>query len=238
MFVKTLLVASVLTSLVAPVALAAAGDTVMKVRLVGTFPVKSQIKNAMTSTTATTAAAAALLPANTDYAAGNVSEKLVKNGFGVDISGTYFFTDNLASEFSLGMICHKYNDRAVNLGGAKNKAFTFPLTATAQYHVMPGSQVSPYVGAGVAYIFTHSGKDVVQGARINKGFGGVVQLGLDVKASDMVGFNLDVKKYFMRNKTVNVGKVAASGTNFVNTKGDVTKKYSPIVLSAGVSFKF
>ncbi len=89
---------------------------------------------------------------------------------------SYFFTDNLAVEIIAGTTQHTV--KAVGLGtNVKVKeTWVLPPTATLQYHIAPSSKISPYVGAGVNYMFFYGGSDKNGfSLRIKDGFGLAIQ---------------------------------------------------------------
>jgi outer membrane protein W len=219
---KILLGTIAFSSLIAPLASAAEGERWLKVRAVTAFPYRSKMIFSKP----------AVVPSSDSSTA-----HLAKIGFGVDVSGTYFFAHNLAAEVSLGLIYtkHKYkfsDEKARSI-------WSMPFTATAQFHPLTGSPVSPYIGAGIAYICS-SGKahknDLEYGKLLTTqpgGVAGVIQFGVDGKVNELVNINLDIKKYFMANHN----KTYQSSYNTANTK-QIKRRYSPVVLGAGVAYKF
>lgn len=107
------------------------------------------------------------------------------NGYAGELAMGYFFTDNIATEASIGYSHAK-------LTSATNSKKTFrdvPLTALVQYHVMPEAAFSPYVGAGYAY-------HMIGYTNVKNAGAFVAQLGTDIAFNDTMGFNIDVKHAF------------------------------------------
>ena len=100
---------------------AAAGDIVARVRAVNVAPHNS----------------------SSPVAGAALSSKTIPE---VDFS--YYFTDNISAE----LILTYPQKHTVSLNGASLGTLKeLPPTLLAQYHFMPGSSFSPYVGAGLNY---------------------------------------------------------------------------------------
>lgn len=140
----------------------------------------------------------------------------------VDI--TYFFTPNWSAE----LILTYPQKHDVMLDGAIIGTFKhLPPTLTAQYHFAPGSQISPYVGAGVNYTRI-SDVSLLKGAGglENSSFGLAVQAGVDFKIDKNWSLNLDIKKVQIRSDvTISGAKVSAV-------------KIDPWLVGVGVGYRF
>lgn len=102
----------------------------------------------------------------------------------------------------------------------KNKHVAIiPLTALAQYHLMPDNSFRPYVGLGYAYEFVTSAPKQLS---VKNGGGFVGQIGADFALNDMMSFNVDLK-YFMKMHHKSTDKSAKandnSGKNVVTQPG-------------------
>jgi len=162
----------------------------------------------------------------------------VENGFGVDVSTVVFFSDNIASELSLGfsVLKTKYasikavgNNYGVNSDiGKKKDTYMIPLTLTGQYHIAPFGAIRPYVGAGYhgAYMFSKS-----KLFNINNGHGPVLQAGVDFVAKDDIMINFDIKQYFLNTK-VNYKE------SYIKPKVTSKIKINPLLISLGIGYKF
>lgn len=109
---------------------------------------------------------------------------------------TYFFSDNIAVEFSLSS---NRNDLSTQTGISLGHVWSMNPTLTGQYHVMPQGRMSPYVGGGVSFsgYYSASGANApYDPVSFGDSFGLVLQAGLDIALSGPWSMNLDVKKYF------------------------------------------
>ena len=140
----------------------------------------------------------------------------------VDIS--YFFTPNLAAE----LILTYPQKQKVYSNGAQIGTFKhLPPTLTMQYHVTGMSGFRPYVGLGVNYT-NITAVSILNGAvgLKHNSYGLAAQVGADIPLGGGWLLNLDAKK-------VQIGThVYLAGAD----KG--TFKVNPLLLSAGVGFRF
>lgn len=139
----------------------------------------------------------------------------------VDIS--YFFTDNISAE--LVLTYPQKHDVTLN-GASLGTLKELPPTLLAQYHFMPGSSFSPYVGAGLNYTKFSSvnlaGLDVGRSST-----GGALQVGFDMPINKNLSFNVDLKKVYMK-------------TDVKTTAGAyvTTLKIDPVLFGIGLGWKF
>lgn len=170
---------------------------------------------------------------------------LISNGVSVDTATTYFFTDNFATELSLGFgILRTKNSTLQKATSAygdgtydvtkRNNIYFIPAAATLQYHIAPFGGIRPYIGAGYhgSYLYTHS-----KIIKIKPSHGLVAQAGIDFVAKDDTFITFDVRKYFLKSKvTFKRGMLYpnnSSASDF-GTKVD----FSPLIVSIGIGFKF
>jgi outer membrane protein len=141
---------------------------------------------------------------------------------------SYFVSDNLALDLTLGTTKHKINAKGPGVDVRVKDTWVLPPTLTLQYHFAPTSRISPYVGAGVNYMLFYSGSDK-NGfhLKVDDGFGAALQAGVDIATKGRWTANLDAKKIFFKTDA----KDAAAGI-----KTRVT--LDPWVLSAGVGYRF
>ena len=143
---------------------------------------------------------------------------------------TYFITDNIAAELILGTSYHKIS--AVPAAGGASIAvrdqWVLPPTLSAQYHFMPKSQVSPYVGIGPTLMLFYAGSNKNGfSTKLGNGFGLSLEAGADIAVSQHVSVNVDVKKiFFSTNATIDGGAL----TSHVNL--------DPWVPSVGLGWRF
>ena len=166
---------------------------------------------------------------------GNVENRTTGVDTGLDVNDitnsaipeldfSYFFTKNIAAELILGTTHHKVHaSTGVDMGGV----WLLPPTLTVQYHPLPDSRFSPYVGAGVNYTIFYGEKDVsLTGLKVHNSFGLALQAGVDYAVSGPWSVNLDVKKIFLRPEAV------TSTLRVDNVKID------PWLVSVGVGYRF
>lgn len=79
----------------------------------------------------------------------------------VDLS--YFLTDNIAFELIAATTRHEVAGQATALGKVDvGSVWALPPTITAQYHFMPHSAFSPYVGVGLNAMFFYDANPAVR----------------------------------------------------------------------------
>lgn len=163
----------------------------------------------------------------------------IENGYGGDVATTIFFSDNIASELSLGfdVLKTKYasiRDVGSNYGvnnknlGKKKDVFMIPVTLTGQYHIAPFGGIRPYVGLGYhgAYMFSKC-----KLFDIKNGHGAVMQVGVDFVAKDDTMINFDIRQYFLNTKV-------AYKESFISPAVTSKVKINPLIISLGIGFKF
>jgi outer membrane protein W len=207
------------------------GQTIVKVRAQLAFlQAKTKYSNTIASTNLT-----------------HTGKKLFKAGYGAEVAMNYFFTENIATEISLGLISHKLQTplNAANSVGtsqtfsqlglskkeSNKRVYFLPLTALGQYYFAEDEQFSPYVGAGYHYSFAQGSSGI---AKFSGTHGPVLQAGFDLWDNDDMSFNLDIKKYWSKKTNVKYKYLIDTATN-APLKGKIN--YSPILISAGVGFQ-
>ena len=169
---------------------------------------------------------------------------LVQLGYGVDTATTYFFTDNIAAELSLGIGMMKVKSsalsKAASLGdgtgvaGKNNQIIIVPAAGTIQYHVAPFGAIRPYVGGGIhgTYMYTRS-----KAIKVSTGYGPVAQIGVDFISKDDTLFTVDIRKYFLTsNVTFKKGFLGPNNPAVTDIRSKVD--WTPLVISAGFGFRF
>ncbi len=168
-------------------------------------------------------------------------KSFAQNGYGFDTATTYFFTENIAAELSLGFGLIRVKKSALNEAsesfgngsgeaGKNNEIFYIPASATAQYHIAPFGAIRPYVGGGYHGAFMHSRSKAI---KVSTGHGAVLQAGIDFISKDDMIFTFDVRQFFLKSK-IKFKK------GFLGSASDVasTVEWNPLVISAGIGFKF
>ncbi|MCB4770740.1 OmpW family protein [Ancylobacter sp. Lp-2] len=144
---------------------------------------------------------------------------------------TYYFTDNWAAELILGVTPHDI-DGAGSLSalGKIGEAWLLPPTLTLQYHFTDFGAFKPYVGAGVNYtIFFDQKADAADSLDVHDTWGWALQVGFDYMIDAHWGFNVDVKKLFLKpDFDVTVAGAALTGTADLN----------PWIVGVGVTYRF
>ncbi|RYE06187.1 MAG: OmpW family protein [Rickettsiaceae bacterium] len=165
--------------------------------------------------------------------------KLLEYGFGAEGSASVFFTDNIATEFSLGLnvmrvkssiisdIANNYNGNVNGVYRKKRNLYMLPATLIAQYYVAPFGAIRPYLGVGYhgVYNFTR-----LKEFKISNGHGAVFQLGTDFIANDDTAISLEVKQFLLTNKITYQSSVI--GNKNVSSK----IKINPLLISLGIGF--
>ena len=102
--------------------------------------------------------------------------------------------------------------------------------ALANWHLLPHSQVRPYVGGGVAYLHVfHADDGALAGFRLHDDIGPVVQGGAELMVGRHFGIFADVKKAWLTSSTGGLlGAAPVTGR----------ARLDPVVLSAGAGFRF
>lgn len=141
---------------------------------------------------------------------------------------SYFFTDNVAVDLTLGTSHHTVKATGPGTNVKVHETWVLPPVVTLQYHFAPAAKVSPYVGAGVNYMIFYGDKDL-NGfkVKLKDGFGYALQAGVDIATTGNYSLNLDVKKVYFDTKASINGGTLKSKVNL-----------DPWVISAGVGYKF
>jgi outer membrane protein len=146
---------------------------------------------------------------------------------------TYFFTKNIAAELVL-TVPQKHDVKVTSSAiGAFNAGsfYLLPPTLTAQWHFNPEGTFRPYVGAGVTYsIFSSDQLRVpgVTGLHLDNSYiGPAIQAGFDVKLTNNLFLNFDIKKAYVRSDVEN-----DAGTKLSRVKVD------PVLAGIGIGWRF
>ena len=147
---------------------------------------------------------------------------------------TYFFTPNFSVNLIAATTRHDLEARGTALGTVDlGHVWALPPTLTVQYHPLPMSRFSPYVGVGANWTAFYSeggGRTPgVYSVNVDNSFGFALNAGLDIELAPNWLMNLDVKWIYMRpDATVDtaLGRVNASA------------HVDPWVFGVGVRYRF
>ena len=226
---KTLLALAVAATLVPSLAMAEAGDIVVRLRATLISPDESS------SLGRTTDANIAAGTAQTLYGSANAELRVDSNTIPeIDIS--YYFTKNIAAEIILAL--GSRHDVTVSPGTslAKNLGSVnlLPPTLTAQWHFNPDQTFDPYLGAGLSFVHAmDNGLQAENGLPIRvsrNAFGPAIQAGFDYNLENKWLLNFDIKKIWFDTKVE--ANVAGTWTKIDQLNID------PWVVSLGFGRKF
>lgn len=191
---KKTILALALVAAFPTLAMAEAGDWVVRVRAVNVSP----DEDSKLGKTVNNLLAAPVMSSGAELA---VSDKVIPE---LDIS--YYITKNIAAELILALGT-RHN---VSIQGDSNAAVgnqglgsvnLLPPTLTAQWHFNPDQMIDPYVGAGVNYTVMldrnlKGSSGAIDGNKIkidSDSWGWVAQAGVDINLADGWVINADVK---------------------------------------------
>ena len=162
-----------------------------------------------------------------------------------EIDFSYYITKNIAAELILALGT-RHDVSVSGSGGLMTQrglgsVNLLPPTLTAQWHFMPDQTFDPYAGAGVTYVramdnsLTWHGPGVGLPIRIDKNmWGPAIQAGFDVNLKDRWLVNFDVKKvWFDTDVKLNAAAIGVPGYRKIDNLS-----IDPWVISVGVGKKF
>ena len=193
---KTLLTLAVAAAFAPTLALAEAGDIVVRLRAVNISPSED---SSLGSEAAKSGLGAFLAPG---------SELAVDSNTIPEIDFSYYVTKNIALELILATgTRHDVSITKNSAGALGNQGLSdvnlLPPTLTVQWHFMPDQMFDPYVGAGVNYtIFMDDSLRTSKVAALpidveRDSFGLALQAGFDINLKDGWLINADVKKVWI-----------------------------------------
>ncbi|MES2711124.1 MAG: OmpW family outer membrane protein [Pseudomonadota bacterium] len=147
---------------------------------------------------------------------------------------TYFFTPQFALNLIAATSRHDISVHNSAIGRVDlGRVWALPPTLTAQFHPLPASRFSPYVGAGVNYtVFYGEGGSrtaPVTSVDVTNAFGFALNAGMNVELTPNLLFNVDVKKLFLRpdvHVETTVGRINA------------TTRLDPWIFGASIRYRF
>jgi outer membrane protein len=149
----------------------------------------------------------------------------------VDLS--YFLTDNIAFELIAATTRHEVSATGTALGGKVDvgSVWVLPPALTVQYHFMPHSAFSPYVGVGLDVMFFYDAHPAGAVTHVSFGnnVGPVLQAGIDYNFTGHWFANFDVKQIFINTDA----HVDALGTTV-----KARTSLDPLVVGMGIGYRF
>jgi len=145
---------------------------------------------------------------------------------------TYFFTTNISANLIAATTRHEVRVRGSALGNVDlGHVWALPPTLSVQYHPMPQSRFSPYVGLGlnVTWFYGHGGgrAAAVNRVRVEPSLGVAPSIGFNYEIAPNWVANLDLKWILMQpDVSVNSGTIRA--------RADL----NPFVLGATLRYRF
>lgn len=140
---------------------------------------------------------------------------LLSAGFGLNGAAALFFSDNFATELSIGFLGYKIQADALNNIHQNFKSqnfslkdqtqdsnlywFHLPINLALQFHVAPFGAFRPYIGLGYHYDFNLTLCDYVKFSNLH---GVSVQIGADIVSKDDSILGLDLKWHPMNSSQV------------------------------------
>ena len=150
-----------------------------------------------------------------------------------EVDASWFFTDNIAAELIAATTRHEVSASGTSLGKVDvGSTWVLPPTLTVQYHFMPHSQISPYIGVGLNaswFYDSQPARPVVTKFTLNNSWGPAVQAGVDYNFSGHWFVNLDVKQIFL-NTAAHVNTVLGG----IKAKTNL----DPLVVGLGIGYRF
>ncbi|WP_241665451.1 OmpW/AlkL family protein [Teichococcus oryzae] len=145
---------------------------------------------------------------------------------------TYFVTPRLSLNLIAATSRHDVKVGGSALGEVDlGRVWALPPTLTVQFHPLPQSRVSPYVGAGVNYtVFYGEGggrTPPVSKVDVENSWGWALNAGIDYEVAPNWLINVDAKKLFLRpDVSVNGGAIGARA------------ELDPWIIGAAIRYRF
>jgi outer membrane protein len=255
---KSLIALAVAAALVPSLAMAEAGDIVVRLRATHIAPDESSNLKSQSEATF----GGATVP-NYVYGSGNSANLVVDNNTIPEIDFSYYITKNIAAELILATgTRHDVKIDGVAAGAHATNANLgsvnlLPPTLTLQWHFNPDQTIDPYVGAGLSYVRAmdrslDTGVDMQPllnpgshpadirnlPIRISRNsWGPAIQAGIDYNVPDSKWLlNVDVKKIWFDTKVE--ADVSNLGLGLSGWKKIDQLDVDPWVVSVGIGRKF
>ena len=231
---KSALILAVIAAFAPALALAEAGDFVVRLRATHVAPDEDSKLGAQSAS----------VGLGTFIGAG--SELQVDSNTIPEIDFSYYVTKNIAAELILAVgTRHDVSIAGNSLGALGNQPLgsvnLLPPTLTAQWHFLPDEMFDPYVGAGLT--FSRSLDNSLATSKVAAGlpikidrnnWGPAIQAGFDVNLKDKWLLNFDIKKIWL-STDVKVETTAAGAPGWHKID---ELDIDPWVISFGIGKKF
>lgn len=150
-----------------------------------------------------------------------------------ELDFSYFLTDHFAVELIAATTRHDVKASGTAVGDVDvGSVWALPPTLTLQYHFLPHSAFSPYVGAGLNVTFWYGASPAnppVTHFSVGTGVGPALQAGIDYNIFGHWFLNVDVKQIFLNTDA----HVDALGTTV-----KARTSLDPLVVGMGVGYRF
>src|SRR3989338_4939894 len=238
---KTVLALAIAAAFAPAVAMAEAGDIVVRLRATHISPDENSNLGGRTSAVYNTPGLGGVV-----YGSEGAGLRVDSNTI-PEIDLSYYITKNIAAELILA-VGTRHEVSVSGSGGILNRRSLgevnlLPPTLTLQWHFMPDQMFDPYVGAGVSYVRAMDNSLTARTAlgnlpiRIDQNsWGPAIQAGFDVNLQDRWLVNLDVKKIWFETH-VHLSCLGAASLTRGYRKVDELD-VDPWVISVGLGKKF
>ncbi|HSP35540.1 MAG TPA: OmpW family outer membrane protein [Thermoanaerobaculia bacterium] len=154
------------------------------------------------------------------------------NARGDGVSFNHFWTGALSTEFSVYWLRAK---GGIDVGGTRALSFDrtriMPVTADVQWHFLRGTMISPYVGAGIAYVSMND----IRGSDLDLAGIGPVKVDKKLTWNGNAGVNIGIG----HSLAIAVdGKYIKYEPEASGSGGTAKLKLNPKQLSVGVKVRF
>ncbi|MCS3835753.1 outer membrane protein [Pseudomonas sp. JAI111] len=164
----------------------------------------------------------------------------VKDNYSLAFDIGYEFTDNWSTHFAFGIppktkltTAGSLNAARPPLSGTLGEVRYGPAILSAVYKFNPKGSISPYIGAGLTYVYVFSSKDGdVDSLKVDNTWGSVLQAGFTVPLQKNWSFFVDARKLFIKTKAS--GNIPALGGQAVSASFDL----DPLIIHTGLEYHF
>jgi len=158
-------------------------------------------------------------------------------GGGLGAGINFFLSDRVSVEAKAAALESRLRVRIVGTdfiaSADLGKAKIYPLSAILQWHLSEHGTIRPYLGAGIAHVILHNVNRSVTGSATGIHFkdptGLVVDGGLEFNLSKQFGIYGDARYIPVETK---------STATFVGTSSAVKMNVRPLIVSAGLAWRF